>query len=271
MDKFTRNQRVAAITKLLTSCPNKIINLNYFADMLDAAKSTVSEDILIVRESFNKLNMGTIETIPGAAGGIKFVCDISKEESIKFAKTLCNILRDKDRVMQGRYIYMTDIIYKPEIIHTAAIILASYFKELTIDCVVTVETKGIPLAYEVAKTLGVELVVVRRDTRVTEGPTVSINYLSNSNTRIQTMSLSKKSLKKESKCIFIDDFMKGGGTSIGIVDLLKEFESELLGVGVLIEDVENKNKKVKPDISIVEFSGIDEEGFSKLSPSETFK
>ena len=30
-------------------------------------------------------------------------------------------------------------------------------------------------------------------------------------------------VKPSSKCIFIDDFMKGGGTAQGIKDLLKEF------------------------------------------------
>ena len=48
---------------------------------------------------------------------------------------------------------------------------------MDVDYVVTVETKGIPLAYEVAKSLGVQLVIVRRDNKVTEGPTVTINYV----------------------------------------------------------------------------------------------
>ena len=49
---------------------------------------------------------------------------------------------------------------------------------MNIDYIVTVETKGIPLAYEVAKNLGIELVIIRRDNKITEGPTVTINYVS---------------------------------------------------------------------------------------------
>ena len=45
-------------------------------------------------------------------------------------------------------------------------------------------------------------------------------------------------MKKGSKCIFIDDFMKAGGTAFGIINLFKEFESELLGIGVLIDNIE---------------------------------
>lgn len=271
MNKFSRNQRVAAITKILTENPNKLINLNLFTKMFGAAKSTISEDIVIVRESFNKLTLGRIETVSGAGGGIKYICDISDEESKAFAEELCNTLRDKSRVMQGRFIYMTDIMYDPHIIHKAGLVLSSTFNHLDIDSVVTVETKGIPLAYEVAKQLGVQLVIVRRDARVTEGTTVSINYISGSSDRIQNMSLSKKALNKGSKCIFVDDFMKGGGTALGIINLLEEFESELLGIGVLINNIENPNKKVKEFISIAEFNGVDNDGISKIFPSSLFK
>lgn len=113
-----------------------------------------------------------------------------------FAENLCELLMDKSRVVPGNFIYMTDIMFNPRIVSTAGIILASNFYDIDIDCVVTVETKGVPLAYEVAKNLGVQLVTVRRENKVTEGPTVSINYVSGSSGRIQNMSLARRSLKK---------------------------------------------------------------------------
>ncbi len=66
------------------------------------------------------------------------------------------------------------------------------------------------------RNLGVQLVIIRRDNKVTEGPTVTINYVSGTSGRIQQMSLSKKSMKPASKCVFIDDFLRGGGTADGI-------------------------------------------------------
>ena len=83
------------------------------------------------------------------------------------------------------------------------------------------------------------------------------------------MSLSKKALNKGSKCIFIDDFMRAGGTAIGIINLLREFESELLGIGFLIDNVETPKKLVQDYKSIVDFKGIDEEGNALLFPSES--
>ena len=49
MEKLSRNSRVSIITKILIENPNKIIGLNKFSDLLNAAKSTISEDIVIVR------------------------------------------------------------------------------------------------------------------------------------------------------------------------------------------------------------------------------
>jgi purine operon repressor len=271
MDKFSRNTRIAAITKILIENPNKVINLSTFTEQFNAAKSTVSEDILVIKETLTRLKMGRVDTVSGAAGGVKYVCGISDEERDGFINELCSILRQKDRIIPGNFIYMTDIMYDPQIIRRAGTILASAFNDKSVDCVVTVETKGIPLAYEVARLLGVELVIVRRDNKVTEGTTVSINYVTGSSKRIQTMSLSRKALKNGSNCIFVDDFMKAGGTVTGIINLLKEFDSELVGIGVLVEDVEAPKKLVEERVSIIEFSGIDKDDSAIVFPSKCFK
>lgn len=266
-DKFNRNQRVIGITKILTENPNKVITLNLFTEKFNAAKSTISEDIVIVREVLETLSMGKIETVAGAAGGIKFINERSKVDKVQFIEELCENLRDKKRVVPGNFLYITDIAYNPSLIQNAAIILASEFKELQIDYVVTIETKGIPLAYEVAKQLGVQLVTVRHNSKYTEGTTVSINYASGSSNRLQTMTLSKRSMKRNSRCIFVDDFMRGGGTAKGIKELLEEFDSELLGSGFLIDSMEAKEKLVENYFSLVNFYGISEEGIAIVQPS----
>lgn len=265
--KFNRNQRVIGITKVLTENPNKVITLNLFTEKFNAAKSTISEDIVIVREVIEGLSMGKIETVAGAAGGIRFINEKSNEDRKQFLEDLCEALRQQSRVVPGNFLYITDIAYNPSIIQNSAIILASKFKDMNVDYVVTIETKGIPLGYEVAKQLGVQLVTVRHDTKYTEGTTVSINYASGSSNRLQTMTLSTKSMKRSSRCVFVDDFMRGGGTAKGIKELLSEFDSELLGSGFLIDNVEVKDKVVDDYISLVNFYGIGEDGIAIVSPS----
>lgn len=271
MEKLSRNTRVSIITKILMENPNKIIGLNRFSELLNAAKSTISEDIFIVRESLEKKDMGTIETIAGAAGGIKFVPNIGDEERDKFIEDLCGVMSANNRLVASKFIYVTDLMFDPAIIGKAGVILASFFKKESIDYVITVETKGIPLAYEVAKNLGVQMVVARRDSKVTEGSTLSINYVSGTSGRIQQMCLSKKALKNGSKCIFIDDFMRGGGTAKGIIDLLREFDSELVGIGVLVDNKISSNKLIKNYISLVDVIEIEEESGIKIIPSENLE
>lgn len=271
MEKLSRNNRVVIITKILVENPNKVIGLNRFSQLLNAAKSTISEDIVIVREVLEKLEMGKVETISGAAGGIKFIPQMGVSAKEEFANELCDALMEERRIVPGNFIYLTDIMYNPQIISKAGVILASYFKSMDVDYVVTVETKGIPLAYEVAKSLGIELVIIRRENKVTEGPTVSINYLSGTSGRIQQMSLAKKSMKPSSRCVFIDDFLRGGGTAQGITDLLKEFDSELVGTGVLVDNIGVVNKRVTDYVSIIDIEYISEDGKIKVTPSNLIK
>ena len=271
MEKLTRNNRVVAITKILIETPNKVIGLNRFSELLNAAKSTISEDIVIVREVLEKLEMGSVETISGAAGGIKFIPKMGKSAREDFANELCNALLEEGRIIPGGFIYLTDIMYNPQIVSKAGIILASHFKGMNIDYVVTVETKGIPLAYEVSKSLGIELVIIRKDNKVTEGPTVTINYVSGTSWRIQQMCLAKKSMKPLSKCVFIDDFLRGGGTAKGIKDLLKEFDSELVGTGVLVDNVGVETKCASDYVSIIELEYDKETEKLNLEPSKLIK
>ena len=270
-EKFSRNQRVVGITKILTESPNRVVNLNTFTEIFNAAKSTVSEDVVIVRETLEKLYMGKVETVSGAAGGIKFTIDMSKYEKNLFIQELCDVFREKDRIMLGDFLYVTDLMFNPDIISKAGKILAAMFRDIEVDYIVTIETKGIPLAYEVAKNLGVQLVTVRNRTRVTEGASVNVNYLSGTNKRIQTMSLSRKAMKKNTKCLFIDDFMRGGGTAKGIDELLQEFDSELVGCGVLVDNnFDAKEKIIKNYVSLIEYNGISEDGTAIVKPSEKY-
>lgn len=271
MEKLSRNNRVVIIAKILIENPNKIIGLNRFSELLNAAKSTISEDIVIVREVLEKFKMGKVETISGAAGGIRYIPNMSIEKGREFALELCDLLKDDGRVITGNMIYMTDLMYNPEIISRAGVALSSWFEKMDIDYVITVETKGIPLAYEVARNLGVQLVIARRESRFTEGTTMTINYVSGTNGRLQQMSLSKKSMKPNSKCIFIDDFMKGGGTALGIKDLLKEFDSELVGIGVLVDSKEAKKKLVDEYVSIIDLYSVSESSVVDVRPSKIFE
>ncbi len=78
--KFKRTERIGAIVKILSDNPNKIYTLSYFTNQFNAAKSTISEDLLVVKSVFEKLHLGKVITISGAAGGVKYIPKTSKQE-----------------------------------------------------------------------------------------------------------------------------------------------------------------------------------------------
>src|SRR5699024_629268 len=145
---------------------------------------------------------------------------VNKAKSYEFMKDICEQLEDPARLLPGGYVYMSDLLGTPPIVKEIGMAFVSKFHTLQVDAIVTVETKGIPIAYAVAQYLNVPVVVIRRNMRVTEGSSVSINYVSGSSQRIQTMVLPKRLLKEGAKVCIIDDFMKAGGTITGMISLL---------------------------------------------------
>ena len=67
MEKLRRNERLAVLTKQLTASPNQILTLSRFCELFGAAKSTLSEDVDILREVFDAFGLGRVETVTGAA------------------------------------------------------------------------------------------------------------------------------------------------------------------------------------------------------------
>ncbi len=257
--KHQRNERIVALVKILSDNPNKIFNFNYFVDRFNCAKSTLSEDVDIVKNIIKKLDLGQIDTIAGAAGGVKYIPLFSNDSIEKLIKDLCSRLSDINRILSGGYLYMTDIIYNPEIVDAIGKIFARQFLGKSIDYVVTVETKGIPIAIMTARYLNVPLVIARRNSKVTEGTSVNINYVSASSHTIQTMSLSKRAMKSGSKVLFVDDFLKGGGTVRGIMELMKEFESVIMGIAVLMSTKNTKQKFSSDYFSLIVLNEVDEQ------------
>jgi purine operon repressor len=255
--KFRRSERLIDMTNYLLEHPNQLVPLTFFADRYSSAKSSISEDLAIVKETFEQRGIGTLQTVPGAAGGVRFFVKVSEEMARPFIEQLCTLIANPDRLLPGGYLYLTDILGDPAIVQKAGKIIASAYANAKIDVVVTVATKGIPLAYAVASQLNAPVVIVRRDSKVTEGPTVSINYVSGSTKRIQTMVLAKRSLAQGANVLIVDDFMKAGGTVRGMINLLEEFDANVAGIAVLLEAEKIEERLVDEYLSLVQLADVD--------------
>ncbi len=257
MKKLRRSSRLVDLTNYLIHHPHQLIPLTYFSERYDSAKSSISEDLAIIKDMFESQETGLLVTVAGASGGVKYIPTASVAEINVFLNDLCSKLEDSNRVLPGGYLYMMDIIGNPKLMNEIGRYFATLFANQKVDVVMTMATKGIPLAYAVATYMNVPVCIVRHDHRITEGSLVSINYVSGSTKRIQTMSLAKRSLKEGSNVLIIDDFMKAGGTIKGMIDLVDEFQAYVVGIGVLVEADHVQERLVDTYISMTRLSEVD--------------
>jgi purine operon repressor len=252
-----RIERVSVMIKILSENPNKLYPLGYFCDLFGAAKSSVSEDIRAAKQILEDFGLGGIETVSGAGGGVRLVPNISDQEAERALTQLCEKLRDKNRILGTGFLYTSDLMFDSGVVKCAGEIFARRFKGRGADCVVTIETKGIPVALMTAHMLNLPLVVIRRESKISEGSTVSINYFSGSAERIQKMSISKRAVTPGSKAIIVDDFMRAGGSVKGISEILSEFDMEVVGVGVVIAATKPEKKKIQDFFPLIYIGHVD--------------
>ncbi|SMP51459.1 pur operon repressor [Anoxynatronum buryatiense] len=267
--RYKRSERIAAMTSILTNHPNRQFGLGTFSQQLDALKSALSEDLGVVKRTLESLEIGEIHSATGAGGGIRLIPRMPREAQRLFLKQLTEELIKPERILTGGYLYYTDLISSPDMVQSMAEMLAQHLDFKEADMVVTVETKGVPLAFMTARLVNRPLVIVRRTSRVTEGSTISVNYRSGSTGTIQQMVLSRRAIPAGSRVVMIDDFMRGGGTARGMHDLMKEFDARVVGSGVLMATREPRQKRSGPCTPLLYLESVNEEtGEVLISPNE---
>ncbi|NRO22084.1 pur operon repressor [Lactobacillus helveticus] len=252
-----RSERLADMTKYLMERPHTLITLPFFAKRYGAAKSSISEDLAILKHTLANNQDGILKTVVGAAGGVRYIPFLGKNHAEDYLSNLASRIEDPSRILAGGFVYLSDILGNTQDLRRIGELVATRYAYDDIDAVMTVETKGIALAQAVAHYLDVPFVTARKRSKVTEGATVSVNYISSSLARVSKMELPTRALKKGAKVLIVDDFMKGGGTLTGMEELVKEFEGDIAGSCVLCEADFDKEKLVKNYLSLVKISKID--------------
>ncbi|PDH74947.1 transcriptional regulator [Oenococcus oeni] len=234
--KTPRAERLVDMTHYLVERPRTLVPLTFFANRYSSAKSSISEDLTILKKTLKERGVGLLETIPGAAGGAKFYPYILEREADEFVNDMLKQVNDETRVLPGGYVYLSDLLGKPSVLRQVGRLVATEYLNTDIQAVMTAATKGVPMAAAVAEQLNVPFVIVRSgENKVTEGPTVSVNYLTGSSKHVEKMELSRRSLPTGLNILIVDDFMKAGGTINGMKTLAKEFDFDVKGVAIFAE------------------------------------
>lgn len=258
--KVKRSERLIDMTYYLMEHPHTLVPLTYFSNKYDSAKSSISEDLAIVKRTFTDRGLGALETVPGAAGGARYIPKMEEEDISDFIQELVEELNNSERLLPGGYVYLSDMLGRPDWLRKIGRVIASSYMDENVDAVMTVATKGVPIAQAVATFLNVPFVIVRRDSKVTEGSTVSINYVSGSSSqRVEKMELSRRSLKRGSRVVVVDDFLKGGGTVNGMKSLIEEFDAELVGATVIAENIYQGTRSVDKYSALLKVESVNVE------------
>jgi len=265
--RLRRGERMVVMAHHLLNAPHRLFSLGTFVELLGAAKSTISEDLGFMRQAFDRFQLGKVETLAGAAGGVRYLPSPQRDRIRLLVEDACARLRDPSRVLPGGFLYTADLISTPSYAGPLGEAFAAFFEDSRPDVVLTMEVKGIPLALMTARAFDVPLVTIRRGTHATDGPAVSVNYLSGSSRTVQSMTLPLRAISPGARVLFIDDFLRGGGTARGVYDLMREFRADVAGIGVLIETPSPREKMIDRYISLMHFQGVNEKGEVQIAPS----
>ena len=265
-----RSERLVDMTKFLMERPHTLIALAFLATPNGAAKSSISEDLAILKHTLAANEDGILETVAGAAGGVRYIPFLGRKPAEKYLKDLASRIQDPTRILPGGFVYLSDVLGGPQDLGMIGKLIASRYAYSDIEAVMTVETKGISLANAVAAYLNVPAVTARKRSKVTEGATVSVNYMSSSTSRVAKMELPTRALQKDTNVLIVDDFMKGGGTLDGMRQLVKEFNCKVAGVCVLCETEYEADRKIKDYVSLINIDEIDSEKESIVAEPGNF-
>ena len=268
--RYARVRRIVGLTRRLTAAPGRLYSLAELAEETGAARSTVSEDVALIDEVLREAGLGAVETVTGAAGGVRWLDTVSQERAREFTQALIVELSDPGRIIPGGFLYMTDVIFSPFWAERIGALFATRFLPLGPDMVLTMETKGIPLALATARAMGLPLAVARRESRVTEGPSMSVNVVTSSG-RIGAMSLPRRAIPTGSRVLIVDDFMKGGSTLRGLEDLCRELGARAVGCAALCETLAPQQQRPLDYLALLRLEAVDDASrIVGLSPAESF-
>ena len=59
--KWKRSERLVDMTHHLLDCPHELIPLTFFSERYQSAKSSISEDLTIIKETFEEKGTGKLD------------------------------------------------------------------------------------------------------------------------------------------------------------------------------------------------------------------
>ena len=113
------------------------------------------------------------------------------------------------------------------------------------DVIVTAESKGIPLAYEMAKQLGIKYIVARKKVKAYMQNPISVNVHSITTAGTQTLILDREEADflTGKRVVIVDDVISTGESLIAIESLLKEAKANVIAKSAVLAEGDASERK----------------------------
>lgn len=110
------------------------------------------------------------------------------------------------------------------------------FADIKVDKILTAEVSGIAIAAIVAQYFNVPMVFARKtESKNLDEDKYESEVYSYTKEKIYKMMVSKQYLNKDENILIIDDFLANGKAIRGLIDIVEKSDSNLVGLGVVIE------------------------------------
>jgi adenine phosphoribosyltransferase len=127
---------------------------------------------------------------------------------------------------------ITTLLKDGPALHEAIDLMLAPYRDVTIDLVVGMESRGFIFSAPMAYALGVGLVPVRKLGKLPH-ETLSVEYALEYGSN--TLEIHRDAITPGQRVLIVDDLLATGGTVRGTVDLVSRLGAEIVGLSFLVE------------------------------------
>ena len=143
-------------------------------------------------------------------------------------------LRRRIRFNEEGYFDNTEFIGDVSLLRQASDRALARFAGKRVTKVLTAAVDGIPLATMVADSLGVDLVIAKRNKEVGVKNFLEETYALSDSGVTLTLYVPRIAIKKKDSVLIVDDMVKTGDTQVALVNIVRKIRAEISGVFSLI-------------------------------------
>lgn len=173
-------------------------------------------------------------------------------------KLLEEAIQEKGTVLPGNVLKVDAFLnhqIDPALMQKLGKEFAEHFAQEGITKIVTIESSGIAPAVFVGLALSVPVVFARKKKSVTlKDNLYSASVYSYTKQETSDISISKSFLTSEDTILIIDDFLANGQAALGLLEIAREANAAVAGIGIVIEKSFQQGRKLLQETGVEVYS-----------------